>query len=48
MKKLTYWLMIYQLKCAEKSFEKETHSIVKKAKEHRLQAYKSAVLFLNS
>lgn len=39
--------MQYQLKQAIKSAEKETNSIVKNAKEHRVEVYKTALLFLN-
>ena len=48
MKKLAIWFMQYQLKTAEKSLEKETNSIVKKAKQHRVDNYKTTILFLNS
>jgi hypothetical protein len=47
MKRLTIWLIEYQLKQAVKSAEKETNIILKKAKEHRVEAYKTTLLFLN-
>ena len=48
MRKLSIWLMQYQLKQAMKSAQKETHSIVKKAKYHRVENYKTTILFLES
>ena len=47
MKKLTYWLIKYQLYLAKKSAEKETNSIVKKAKNRRVEVYYSALLMLS-
>ena len=47
MKKLTYWLLKYQFYLAKKSAEKETNSIVKKAKNHRVEIYNSALLMLS-
>lgn len=47
MKKVTYWLIKYQLYLAKKSAEKETNSIVKKAKNHRVEIYNSALLMLS-
>ena len=40
--------MKYQLKKAIESAQKEEHSIVKKAKNHRVENYKTTVLFLES
>jgi len=48
MKKLAIWLMEYQLKIAVKSLEKETHDVVKKAKQHRVDNYRTTVLFLKT
>lgn len=48
MKKLAIWLMEYQLKTAVKSLEEETHDIVKKAKQHRVDNYRTTILFLKS
>lgn len=48
MKKLTALLLKHQLRKAKKSAEKELNTIVKKAKEHRVEAYETALLFLNS
>ena len=47
MKKLTYWLIKYQLYLAKKSAEKETNTIVKKAKNHRVDIYTSTLLMLS-
>lgn len=46
MKKITLWLMKYQLKKAKESLKKETNTIVAKAKKHRIKAFKSAIIFL--
>lgn len=48
MKKLTYWLMLYQLKRAEESVKKETNFIVLKALRHRVHIYKGAIIFLKN
>ena len=48
MKKLAIWLMGYQLKTTEKSLEEETHDIVKKAKQHKVDNYRTTILFLKS
>ena len=46
IKKLTLWLMKYQLKKAEQDIKLEMNTIVRKAKINRIEAYKTTILFL--
>jgi len=46
MKTIIIWLLERELERCKKDLQKETHSIIKKAKEHRVETYKTALLFL--
>jgi len=48
MKKLTLWLMRYNLKNAIKKQEKETNSIVKSAYNNLIKNYKHTIMFLEA
>jgi len=46
MKTILIWLMERELENCKKDLQKETHAVVRKAKQHRVETYKTALLFL--
>lgn len=48
MKCITLWFMRRVLKNAEKSLEKETHTVIKKARKDLVKSYKTTVMFLEA
>jgi len=46
MKKITIWLMQYQLKLATRQLDKEQHTVIKKAMQHRVNVFEATILFL--
>jgi len=40
--------MQYQLKKVQKQFDKETHSVIKKAMGNMLESYKATIMFIKA
>ena len=48
MKKLLIWLMQRELERCREDLQQETHSTVRKAKQHRVDNYTTTLMFLKS
>ena len=48
MKYITLWFMKRVLKDAEKSLEKEKHTVIKQAKKDLVKSYRTTIMFLEA
>ena len=48
MKRITLWFMRRVLKDAEKSLEKETHTVIRQARKDLVKSYKTTIRFLEA
>jgi len=48
MKTILIWLMKRELEKCRKDLQQETHTVMKKAKQHRVDNYTTTLMFLKS